>query len=262
MPTLTQLLARGDAVAVEQGRLTLTPASGRPVPADWLAAHSTNLITQAASMAEVTALEYTGYSLGHYSPKLAGGVTLQFRCLASGQELFAIFNVYTARARNTGKGRAGDPLPSGKFRVGERSGFLRFWRSTGLPVRRLSDFHDYMGKLRGLTFTGTLSKGEKLDAKTLQPLTISGETMRALVGPSLPDNSPTRSRQRPDKAPTSIPDKEIQQRQQPRGIQPNPTTGEPNHGNKVIREYGYTGKPSSPLEQSVDDWLADYEGAG
>ena len=57
MPTLTQLLTRGDAVAVEQGRLSLTPASGRPVPADWLAAHSTDLIAQAASITEVTALE-------------------------------------------------------------------------------------------------------------------------------------------------------------------------------------------------------------
>ncbi|HIO99721.1 MAG TPA: hypothetical protein EYN44_09115 [Marinobacter salarius] len=73
-----------------------------------------------------------------------------------------------------------------------------------------------MGKLRSLTFTGTLSKGERLDVTTLRPLTISGEAMRALVGPNLPD-------------------KETRQRQQPRGIQSNPTTGEPNHGNKVIR---------------------------
>lgn len=262
MPTLIQLLARGDAVAVEQGRLTLTPASGRPVPADWLATHSTDLITQAASIAEVTALEYTGYSVGHYGPKLAGGVTLQFRCLTTGQELFAIFNASTKRIRTTRHGNKGDPLPLGQFRVGRRSAFYHFWLSTGLAVHRLSDFHDYMGKLRNLTFTGSLSKGERLDVATLRPLTISGEAMRTLVVPNFPDNSPTRSRQRPDKAPTSIPDKETQQPQQPRGIQPNPTTGEPNHGNKVIREYGYTGKPSSPLEQSVDDWLADYEGTG
>lgn len=262
MPTLTQLLTRGDAVAVEQGRLTLTPASGRPVPADWLAAHSTDLIAQAASITEVTALEYTGYSVGHYGPKLAGGVTLQFRCLTTGQELFAIFNASTKRTRTTRHGCKGDPLPPGQFRVGKRSAFYHFWQSTGLAVHRLSDFHDYMGKLRSLTFTGSLSKGERLDVTTLRPLTISGKAMTALVGPNLPDNSPTRSRQRPDKAPTSIPDKETQQRQQPRGIQPNPTTGKPNHGNTVIREYGYTGKPSLPEEQSVDDWLSDYESAG
>lgn len=261
MPTLTQLLTRGDAVAVEQGRLTLTPASGRPVPADWLAAHSTDLIAQAASITDVTALEYTGYSVGHYGPKLAGGVTLQFYCLTTGQELFAIFNASTKRTRTTRYGSKGDPLPPGQFRVGKRSAFYHFWQSTGLAVHRLSDFHDYMGKLRRLTFTGSLSKGERLDATTLRPLTISAGAMRALVERNLPDTPPTSSRQRPNKAPTSIPDKKTQQRWQTQGVQLKSTTGEPNHGNKVTREYGYTGKPSPPEEQSVDDWLADYENA-
>ena len=261
MPTLTQLLTRGDALAVEKGRLTLTPASGRPVPADWLSAHSTDLIAQAASITEVTALEYTGYSVGHYGPKLAGGVTLQFRCLTTGQELFAIFNASTKRTRTTRHGCKGNPLPPGQFRVGKRSAFYHFWQSTGLAAHRLSDFHDYMGKLRSLTFTGSLSKGERLDATTLRPLTISARAMRALVERNLPNTPPTSSRQRPNKTPTSIPDKKTQQRQQPQGVQLKSTTGEPNHGNKVIREHGYTGKPTPPEEQSVDDWLADYESA-
>ncbi|ARB47205.1 MULTISPECIES: hypothetical protein [Gammaproteobacteria] len=102
---------RGDALAVEQGRLTPTPASGRPVPADWLAKHSTDLITQAASIAEATALEYAGHSVGHYGLKLAGGVILKFRCLTTGKKLFAIFNANTKRARTTRHGNEGDPLP-------------------------------------------------------------------------------------------------------------------------------------------------------
>ena len=261
-PSLTRLLARGDLVAVEQGRLTLTPASGRPVPTDWLASHQTGLVAQAASIAKVIALEYMGYSVGRYGPVRAGGVTLQFRCLTTGQELFAIFNAGAKRTRTTRHGHKGDPLPPGQFRVGKRSAFYRFWQSTGLPFHRMSDFHDYMGKLRGLIFTGTPSKGERLDVATLRPLTISWDTVRAATKPNLPDNSPTISRQHPDNTPTSHPDKEGPKRQQPCGIQPNPTAGESNHGNKVIREYGYTGNPISPQDQSIDEWLTDYENVG
>jgi hypothetical protein len=240
--TLTQLLARGDAVAVEQGRLTLTPASGRPVPAEWLSTHSHALIAQAASITGTTALQYIGYSVGNYGPTRAGGITLQFCCLVTGEERFVIFNAHTKRARTSKSGKAGDPLPKGQFRVGKRSGFYHFWESTKLPVRRLSDFHDYMGNLSGLVFTGQ-SNGERLNVATLCPLDLPATALQALGAEHIPDKHPTTSRQAPDKAPTRFPDKKTQQSQQsqqPQDIQPNSATGAPNYGNKVIREYGYT----------------------
>lgn len=147
---LAQLLVRGDCVAVECGRLTISPASGCPVPADWLERHGRQLITEAARAAGVEALEYLGYSAGNYGPSKRGGVSLQFRNLLDGSERYAVFNAETRRNRNTQHGKKGAPLPRGQFRVTERFKFYGFWLSTGLPVpRRLSALHDYMGKLGG-----------------------------------------------------------------------------------------------------------------
>lgn len=252
---LSCLLARGDAVAVKRGRLSIVAASGKAIPVRWLAVHERRIIAEAASMAGVMALAYQGYSVGNYGPKRAGGVTLQFHCLVTGQEVFAIFNASTKRARTTAYGESGSPLPVGQFRVGKNSGFYKFWESAGLPHRqRRSDFHDYMGRLAEVVFTGNLANGERLNASTLQPLNIDFTANQ-------PDNFPTSARQLPDTAPTSMPDKKLPQRKQTRGMQGDSATGANRCGNTVIREYGDTGKPVSPDSQSVDEWLADYEDA-
>ena len=261
-PSLIRLLARGDEVAIEQGRLVLLPASGRQAPSEWLKTHERNLITQAASLAGIAAFEYLSYSVGQYGRSRAGGVTLQFRCINTGQPLFAIFNVDTRRARTTKHGKAGASLPPGQFRVGKRSAFYHFWTSTGLPVRRLSDFHDYMGKLGSLIFTGTASKGERLDAATLQPLDLPASELTALIQTFRPDKLPTPTRQDPDNCPTNLPDKESAEAQQRRRIQTDATTGAGKYGNTVIRKYGDTGNRLTPKDQSVDDWLADYAEGG
>lgn len=244
---LGRLLARGDVVSVDCGLLTITAASGQPVPPEWLKQNEKQLLVEAAKAANTFALEFQGYSVGNYGPSLAGGVTLQFRCMASGKELHAIFNAGTRRCRTSKHGKAGDPLPKGQFRVGKRSAFYHFWLSTGLSVHRLSDFHDYMGNLGELIYTGSITKGERLEAATLRPLTLN-----------LPDNSPTTSRQAPDNIPTRLPDKETSESQQPRSFQPEQSTCQKNYGNTVIRECGYTGSITPPALQTDDEWLADY----
>lgn len=252
---LAQLLARGDVVAMTQGRLMIAAASGCPIPSDWLEQRRQQLIADVAGAAGVLALEYQSHSVGNYGHRRAGGLTIQFRCLASGRELYAIFNVDTRRSRNTKSGKAGDPLPKGQFRAGKRSAFVAFWKSTGLPCHRLSDFHDYMGSLGKLIFTADLCNGERLEAATLRPLDVSKGRLAIQIQP---DNSPTRSRQAPDNIPTRFPDKETTESQQLRGFQPMPTTGQEKYGNTVTRDYGYTGRPVSPDLQSTDEWLSDY----
>lgn len=253
---LAYLLARGDVVAVNHGRLTITPNSGKPVPAGWLANNTRSLIAEAAGKAGVLALEYLSYSTGNYGPKRLTGITLQFCCLATGESHYAIFNANTKRSRNTKSGKAGDPLPKGQFRVGKNSAFVAFWKSTGLPFHRLSDFHDYMGNLGNLIFTAEKHDGERLEATTLRPLNVPWERLAIQIHP---DNFPTPSRQAPDKIPTRLPDKETPESQQPSGIQPIPTTGQERCGKTVTRDYGYTGRPVSPDLQSTDEWLDDYE---
>ncbi|WP_226642800.1 hypothetical protein [Microbulbifer variabilis] len=258
---LQRLLARGDGIAVDGGRLTLAPASGHPVPAEWLSEHERPLITEAARLAGVEPLEYVSYSVGNYGPSKRGGVSLQFRNLTDGSERYSVFNVETRRNRTTKHGKKGSPLPAGQFRITTRFKFYGFWLSTGLPVpRRLSAFHDYMGKLAGLVFTGTAADGERLS--DVRPLSLCNADLLELMGVNLPDNSRTSAGQLPDNSRTKLPDKEIQQTQQPRGIQPIQTTGEKKHGNTVIRERGYKGTPIPPQEQTNEEWLACYERAG
>lgn len=130
---------------------------------------------------------------------------------------------------------------------------LRHYHGLPLP-RRLSNFHDCMGKLRALTYTGSISKDGRLDAKTLRPL--------AVRLPQRPDKDRTISRQGPDKDRTRPPDKETARAQVPQGLQSFSTTGQKSHGKTVIRENGNTGSPLSPELQSNDEWLADYSAAG
>jgi len=264
---LKQLLARGDAVGVEAGRLVIEPASGEPVPSWFLQKHERPLIAEVARLAGVEALEYLGYSVGNYGPSKGGGVALQFRSLLDGGDRYAIFNASTKRARSTKHGKACDPLPPGRFRVGKRSHFLKFWRAAGLKEpKSLDAFGDYMGHLRAQVFTGTQTVGERLDAGTLCPIWLTHRelTNQQPEAPTMPGNSRVDSGLNPGKARVSIPGKEIAQSQQPRGLERNQTTGEKNHGNTVIREYGYTRGPVSPYtgkpvsQQTDDEWLGDY----
>ena len=180
-PLLPPLLARGDVVEVVRGLLTITPASGLPVPPEWLREHQHQITTEAARAAGVDALEYLGYSVGNYGPSKRGGVSLQFRNLVDGSERYSVFNAETRRDRNTQHGKKGSPLPRGQFRVTERFKFYGFWLSTGLPVpRRLSAFHDYMGKLASLVFTGTTTDGERVGDPC--PLSLSHTDLVRLLG--------------------------------------------------------------------------------
>ena len=121
---------------------------------------------------DICTLRYEGYSTGYYGKNKAGGVTLQFVCEVTHKNYYAIFNADISRKRDIGRHKAGDPLPRGRFSVGSRSAFYKFWISAGLEVPpRLSAFNDYMGKLKNFKFSGDLSRGTRLDASSLQVLT-------------------------------------------------------------------------------------------
>lgn len=257
---LQKLLRRGDDVAIERGRLVIRPASGLPVPEQWLADNRLRLCREVLLLAGLDAFEYVGYDTGHYGKSRAGGVTLHFVSVVTGEVAYTIFNADLTRARASGGKPAGSALPKGRFRVGKRSAFYKFWIGTGLPVRRLSDFHDYMGKLGGILFIGAVA-GERLNASTIRPITLETEE----ITPLFPDNIPTRTRQHPDNIPTRTPDKETQQSQAQQGLQPIPTACVSNHGNTVIREDGYTAAlPSTntePVTTEADAWLSEYDKA-
>ena len=258
----TKLLSRGDTVSIELGQLAIQPASGKPVPPEWINTNRARLCREVLISVGLDAFEYVGYSTGHYGKTRSAGITLQFVSMLSGQSVYAVFNADLTRQRNTATAKAGSLLPKGQFRIGKRSHFYKFWMGTGLPFpRRLSAMHDYMGKLRNVLLTGSLG-GDRLDAGSLVPVSLSAEQFRKAV---LPDNFRTISGQLPDKNRTNVPDKEIATGHEPQGLQPIPTTCTSNHENKLIRKDEYKTIPYTPIdtpkppqEQSVDEWLDAY----
>lgn len=260
---LPRLLGRGDAVELSHGRLVISPASGRPVPAGWMNDHRLDLCRELLAATGQDAYEYLGYQTGCYGPLKTGGVTLQFVSPLTGESAYVIFNADLTRQRSVGSKAAGSPLPKGQFRIGKRSHFYRFWLSTGLALpRRLSSFHDYMGKLRGILFTANVHH-ERIDAGTIRPLCLSATDIERAVSS---DIIRTISGQLPDNIRTVLPDNDSQQSQAIRGLRPFSTTGQSNHENKVIRMRGDTGGSASsiplrPEEQTVDEWLSEFEGA-
>ena len=130
---------------------------------------------------------------------------------------------------------------------------MKMWRSTLLPLpKSLTSFHDCMGKLKLVRFKAETSKGTRLDAGTLRPM-------------SLPDNALTTTRQLPDKNLITFPDKDINQIPTESTQESIPTTCPNNYViSKQVSEY--TSNPISPIDdtkrvqnQTTDEWLAEYE---
>lgn len=261
------MLARRDRISIERGRLVIQPASGQPVPANWQAKHYPALIQQILSATEQDAYLYCSYGTGRYGQQKCEGLTMKFQSVTTRQEFHVLFNVMLTRARTTSKGAEGEPLPKGQFRIGENHQFYHCWQSTDLEMpRRLSAMHDYMGNLRGILFSASLTKNRadnRLDARTLVALNIPASV---ILQAALPDNSRTTRGQGPDNFRTRAPDKETAQGQQSRGMQAFSGTCENIHDKTVISKRGDTVAPfpqpsrKTPQEQSVDEWTADLGG--
>lgn len=262
---VTKLLSRGDAVSIELGRLAIQSASGKPVPPEWINEHAPEVCRAILKASGLDAFEYVGYKTGHYGKHKAPGVTLQFVSVVTGESVYAIFNVDLTRQRTTLAGKAGDPLPSGQFRVGERSHFYKFWLGTGLQVPdRMQRFHKCMGKLSGILFAGTLNS-DRFDAHTIRPVSLIAEQVRMTV---LGHKQGTTRAQGGHKEGTRSGHKEMAEGHTVSGFQPFTTACVSNHGKTVISKQGNKVSPINPLpprkppqEQSVDEWLAEYESA-
>ena len=268
--TVRTLLDRGDLVAIKQGRLVISPESGKTIPDYWMKKHAASIIDEVINATGMAAFRYSSYSTGQYGKHKAGGVTLQFTEVLNHKPAYLIFNASIARAKTTKYGKKGSSLPEGQFRVGKRSAFVRFWESSGLQFPRgLSSFHDYMGKLEDIVFAGCYCDDEKLDKKTIRPLSLTHSQIKKVFSVDvLPGNSRTTSRQLPDNSRTRVPDKESEESHIAQGFQEDSTTGGINYGNKV---KGNTGEGSNviPLstpinntigveDQTVDQWLDGY----
>ena len=109
-----------------------------------------------------------------------------------------------------------------------------------------------MGKLKSIPFKAETSKGNRLDAASLKPMTF-------------PDNSPIDLRQIPDKNLTTIPDKDIRQTpSRPKQASISTTCSNNCVISKQVSEY--TSNHITPIDetkriqsQTSDEWLAEYQ---
>lgn len=255
---LEALIYRGDRVSIDKGRLEIAPVSRKAVPGEWLEDNSERLIVEILELVGEKGYLYESYSTGSYGECRAGGVTLQFVSLLEGTFAYAVFNARLTYVRGDKKGKA---LPGRRFSVGKRSRFSEFWRNSGLRFPRSHTlFHDYMGNLRGIVFTGH-TDNNRLDKRSLRPLSISAATIARLVIPNAPQTTPEQSA---NNIQTIAPNSDVLGTELRRGIRPDPSTGNLNHGNTDVRESGIrVGSPSvRPEQQTRREWLDDYESGG
>lgn len=260
---LHKLLRRGDRVAIEHGCLAIYPASGQPVPAQWLADNGLRLCREVLELTGLDAFEYIGYDTGYYGKSRAGGVALQFESLLTGAEFYAVFNVGLKRERSSKNAGKGDPLPKGQFNPPPGGEFIRFWRRTGLMIpNRLPKIYKHMGTIKRLLLTGEISKRQdgRLEKTTITPLQVSSNHIREAA---MRDKKGTSEGLTRDKEGTRLRDKKTARNHTEKGLQPSLTTGILNCGNTVTRKDGnrisLPYSHASPTDQSVDDWLNEYD---
>ena len=138
----------------------------------------------------VEGLKFVRFSTGTYGGGYPG-VTLHFSSEPMQEEYYCVFNAELTRLRNTKSGKKGAPLPGNQFRITTKYGFYKFWLKTGLAFPpRLGSFHDYMGNLSKIQFTGKLVLGKpgRLDSSSIEPShsELMGEEVS---GVNSPDNN-------------------------------------------------------------------------
>lgn len=278
--TIKSLLARGDYVAVEAGRLVITPKSGRPIPKEWAKQNLPALVADIAKLVGVDVFEYRGYSTGRYKNFKDGGLRLDYLSLVTGSKCAAIFNVDLTRKRARDNHKKGDPLPDKQFSTSKDRGFVLLWGRLGLELpRSLTEWHDHMGKLKPVYVVASPNENGKLANETITPFEISLSGIETLIGKQSPDNFPIVSRYAPDNSPIRTPDKETAQTQAPQGFQAmsgtcangyvlskqvttckeSLTSPLPNPYSELDNRPFLTAQKKRPQDQSVDEWLADYD---
>ena len=256
-------LKKGYSISLHKGRVRVIRHDGSLSAPEKLKEYERAIMLEIAEELGMQVFQLVGWSSGNYEVKETGrrepGLTLNFVELVTRQEAFTIFNVIFRRERSGANGGVGEPLRKGKFRVGKRSHFVKFWVSTGLPIHKPSDFHRRIGKLKPFFFTADWSKGEKLANATLKPVCLSAEEVAAAFGVA---NSSLSGRQAVAKPSLKVVAKDSPQAQAQQGLQPESSTGHSNYGNKVIRKRGIR-EPSIPsltTDITNDEWLSAYYG--
>ncbi len=263
---LEKLISRGDHIEIIHGRLTITPASGKEVPEQYLADNKDSLTIEIARLLNLQVYTFSSYSTGHYGKHNSAGVTLQFVNITTGEQSHMTFNAELKRARTTPRGKKGSSLPKGQFRITNKYMLYKFWLSTGLKLPpRLSVFHDYMGNLKQLYFMPNVNCQGKVIDKMIPLLNVPYTIICSYLTNILPYNNHTTATQEAHKRHTSMPNNKINQSHINKGIKDNLTTCLNNYelskqGSAVTSNSLLSSNTIKKVhEQSNEEWLNEWE---
>jgi hypothetical protein len=285
------LLKRGDSLAVSLGQLFIMPNSGQPVPRDWLTTNRTKIMTEIAHQSNQSIFSYSYYKTGIYNNGRSPGLMMKFGDLLTGEEAYAVFNATLKYQRATKSKKAGDSLPDRHFHIRDRAAFYNFWMKTGLDIpRRFSEWHKSMSKLQHVYFVAEKRSDDKLANNSIQPLSLSSAVILQLFG----DNSATSERQASDNKATRNSDKEWRQGMVTSNGDKDIAADQVSNGltrdskcvSNQVRVFESAGEISAcatnrvlsnqviacnvvplppnkkaPEEQSIDEWMDDYDSA-
>jgi len=192
---IKHLITQGDYVAIENGLLVIKPASGKPVPTDWLKSEGDALIAQILDCTDTPAYRYTHHTTAVEPKYSSDRLTLWFRSASTDSNVLIHFNVDLTRKRNSSKHQAGGKLPKSKFIPRKHSKFVQWWQRLNLTKPRyLSEYHEKLHLLKPPLFTGTteLAKNHQVrfQDKKIELLSVTYEdikfsvTRRDLIGNS------------------------------------------------------------------------------
>jgi hypothetical protein len=181
MNKLEKLIYNNHKVSIDNGRMMIDFKSGQPVDPKWLKKHREDLILEILQATGVNAYQFmdhaTGVTKGHNHARL----TLNFVNVLTGKLACVHYNCDISRSRATKKHKKGNPLPKGRFNVGERSKFVELWKSLGLQMpRSLSEFPDIINRLKPLLFecdVKSVNGYDHFDDKVMPLCSISYHTI-------------------------------------------------------------------------------------
>lgn len=272
---LKLIIEGGHSVALFNGRLLVTSKDQLPAPTDWLTRNRVRLLTEIANLMRLEFVEFSHHSTGYYGRGRYEGVTMQFNHLNGEQVPYFCFNA-SLKSRRASRNRAAQSDYAGKaFYISDngrgksaRALLIRLGVPEGVKNSRV---WEHLGKIKGKILSCKFKDGNKIDKQSLTVASINSEAICAAYKNSFgqsSDNFRTISGQ--------FSDKESGQRNTS-----NPDTARPTSefwrvsemerkelkgaSNKLTPSLPkYTNNEYSVLiqEQTVDQWLEDYEQAG
>lgn len=177
---LRKLIAQGDLVYIEKGRLVIKPASGKPVPDLWFVEYEPELISSILLITGSKAYFYQDYSTGNFGEGRYSGVSIRFVDSNTSEIVYCCYGAELKKSRNSKSGDKGKPLRKGRFYPPATGKFVKTWRRLGMEMpRRPSEFHEIMGRLKGGLFSLTVVSGAKVDKDRVFALDVPFELVRA-----------------------------------------------------------------------------------